>query len=485
MTERRRERFGDSPAARRQSGGGAGRIRTMDECASAAQVAAVLQDLAESGMAAEAMVRLRRLRAPDQAEAIALMSPHSRVSALRLMPRHDVAAVIEELDTELAVEICQALDAAALSDILDATSPDIAADVLRGVPQEVAASAIPQMRDAYEVIPLLEYEDDDAGGLMTPEVIALREAMTARQAMDFARRWADETEPHPEDTHYLFVVDEDDVLRGGLSMAQLALAAPGQRVSLLMDEDIISVGVETDQEEAARLMEHYDIFSLPVVDADKRLVGALRLDDMVDVLEDEATEDMYRMIGVAEEEKALGPFWRSVRNRLPWLAVNLGTAVLAGLVITLFDATMARMTLLAAFLPVIAGQGGIAGTQTLTLIIRSMTLGEVATGDARRLLVKEIGLGLVHGLALGAAIGALAYAFWGYNEYLALVVGVSMMANLVVAGISGVIVPLGFRAMKIDPALSSAVAVTTLTDVLGFLIYLGLATALIRLIAPV
>ena len=238
---------------------------------------------------------------------------------------------------------------------------------------------------------------------------------------------------------------------------------------------------QADQEQAARLMERYKLHSLPVVNHSNVLVGVLKLENMVDVLEDEATEDMYRMIGVGEEEKALGPFWRSVRSRLPWLIVNLGTALLAGAVVTMFESTLAQLIALAAFLPVIAGQGGIAGTQTLTLIVRSLALGDVAPSNAKRLLVKETGLGLVHGLVLGLLVGVIAYVWMG-NGYLGLVVGVSMLANLIVAGVSGVVVPLGMRALRIDPALSSAVAVTTMTDVLGFLVYLGLASLTISLL---
>ena len=228
-------------------------------------------------------------------------------------------------------------------------------------------------------------------------------------------------------------------------------------------------------------MERYDIRRLPVVDSENKLVGVLILEDMIGVFEDEATEDMYRMIGVHRREEALGPFWRSVRNRLPWLCVNLGTAVLAGLVITMFQSTLGQVVALAAFLPVIAGQGGIAGTQTLTLIVRSLALGEIGSGSTRRLLAKEVGLGLVHGAVLGVMVGVITLA-WKGSEYLALVVGLAMVSNMIVAGISGVLVPLGLRALRIDPALASAVAVTTMTDVIGFLIYLGLATLAIGLI---
>ena len=222
-------------------------------------------------------------------------------------------------------------------------------------------------------------------------------------------------------------------------------------------------------------MERYDLQSVPVTDDAGRLLGSISVGEIMDVVEDEATEDMYRMIGVHEAEKVAGSFWRSVRGRLPWLCVNLGTALAAGLVVTMFESTMAQAVALAAFLPVIAGQGGIAGTQTLTLIVRSIALGELVSGGTWRLLGKEVGLGIVHGVVVGALVAAIAFGWQ--------VVGAAMFANMVVAAVSGVIVPLGLRALRIDPALASAVAVTTLTDVIGFLIYLGLAALMIRWIA--
>ncbi len=456
-------------------------VHSIDEWRDVAHVASALQELVDASLTLEAVVRLNRLHIADQADALARISPDAQSALLATLSPNDVGAIIEELETEHAATLCDAMEIGKLSEVLDETSPDIAADVLKCVSRRIAAQTLALMDSAQDVTPLLEYEDDAAGGLMTPEFIALPQSLTVEQALAFVRLWADEIKPAPEYMHYLFVVDANSVLKGGLSLAQLMLAAHNQSISLLMDKDIISVGVETDQEDTARLMERYDIFNLPVVDDRGRLVGVVWLDDMIRVLDDEATEDMYRMIGVAEEEKALGPFWRSVRNRLPWLVVNLATAVLAGFVITLFQSTLGQIVALAAFLPVIAGQGGIAGTQTLTLIIRSITLGEVSPENTRRLLIKELALGLVHGTALGLIVGFIAF-IWKGSEYLALVVGVAMVANLIVAGISGVLVPFGFRALKIDPALSSAVAVTTFTDVLGFLIYLGLATAAISLI---
>lgn len=454
---------------------------SIQEPADLGRVASVIEGLLERNLIEETITRFSRLRSRDQADVIVRLSPDLQSLLLEQLTPQNVAVIIEELEPEEAVELSQDLEPDQLSQVLDATSPDVAADVLRGVPEDISFRTLERMEEAEEVAPLLEYEDDDAGGIMTPEFVALSDAMTVTQAMQFVRRWAEGVTPAPEVISYLFVVDRANVLKGGLNLSQLVLARPLQHLSLLMDTDIISVSTETDQEQCARLMERYDIRSLPVVDDEGKLVGIVQVEEVIDVFEEEATEDMYRMIGVRETEEALGPFWRSVRNRLPWLCVNLGTAMFAGFIVSLFESTMARAAVLAIFLPVIAGQGGIAGTQTLTLIVRSIALGHVSSGNTRQLLFKEIGLGLVHGAALGALVGVIAF-IWKGSEYLALVVALAMASNLIVAGVSGVLVPLGFKALRIDPALASAVAVTTMTDVVGFLVYLSLAALAISLI---
>ena len=448
------------------------------------RTASWISELLEKGMASEAVARFFRLRPPDQADVMAQLTRESQAELLSWLAPKILGTIIEELEPHEAVDLSKDIEPEQLSQVLDETSPDVAADVLRGLPEDVAAKTLQNMEEAQDVAPLLGYEDDDAGGLMTPEFIALREGMTVAQAMVFVRNWAQDREL--QDLTHLFVVDERGVLKGGISLAKLVLARPHQLVELLMNTDVISVPPETDQEHCARLMERYDLRNLPVVDDAGTLVGVLKLEDMIDVFEDEATEDMYRMIGVGEEEKALGPFWRSVRGRLPWLCVNLGTAVLAGLVVTLFQSTIERAVVLAAFLPVIASQGGIAGTQSLTVLVRSFALGEISPGNTRRLLAKEVGLGAVHGIVLAVLVGALTL-IWTRgrvegSEYLALVVALAMVSNLVIAGVAGVLVPLGLKAIRVDPALASAVAVTTVTDVMGFLVYLGLATLTIGLI---
>jgi magnesium transporter len=245
----------------------------------------------------------------------------------------------------------------------------------------------------------------------------------------------------------------------------------------IADHQVISVNAETDQEECARLMERYDLSQLPVVGQDGLLTGVILAEDMVDVVEEEATEDMYRMAGVAGE-RVMGPLGNSLRRRLPWLYINLATALLAALVISIFESTIARVVVLAAFLPVVAGQGGIGGTQTVTLIVRSMALGEVPRQIGLRVLLRELALGLINGATLGVVVGVVAY-LWKGIPMLGLVLGLAMLGNMFVAGLAGAGVPLLLRRLHMDPAVSSAVFVTTFTDVIGFLLFLGLAAAFI------
>ena len=441
-----------------------------------AQLSGGINMLMEEGLYDEPAIRFSRLLPRDQADILSILSVEHLAALIDRISLEALAEATEGLD---ASDVSQALPNGMLADLLDVISPHVAADVLRALPQDVADSALESMEAAAEVAPLMAYEDDGTVGLMTPEFIAIHETVTVSQAMSFIRTWAEEY--GAANISQVFLVDNDGVVTGTASLSQLVLARPFHDVSLIMNRDVISVATGTNQEEVARIMERHDIHRLPVVDDANRIVDMVVIDDIIDVFEHEATEDMFRMIGVDQGERALDPFWRSVRGRLPWLCVNLATAIAAGLVITLYQSTMIQAVALAAFLPVIAGQGGIAGTQTLTLIVRSIALGELATGNAKRLLLKEAGLGLIHGIVVGLLVAGIAFA-WKGNPWLALVVGLAMTANMMVAGVSGVLVPLGLRALKIDPGLASAVAVTTATDVIGFLIYLGLATLMITLI---
>ena len=324
--------------------------------------------------------------------------------------------------------------------------------------------------------PLLRYHDETAGGLMTTDFPYVRQDISAVNALDILRIQG----LIAEHIGSLFVVDNRDRLMGSLSVTRLALARPSTLISDIMDKDVISVPVNADQEECARLMDRYNLNYLPVIDQNRMLVGLILVEDLVDVLRKEATEDMYRISGLGQD-RLFDPMKSSVSRRLPWLYINLGTTILAALVISMFESTIEKLVILAAFLPVIAGQGGIGGTQTLTLVVRGLALGEIFGKRGRQLLIREVVLGAIHGVLLGVGIGLIAFA-WKGSPMLGLILGVAMLGNMIVAGLTGAGIPLLLRRLGLDPAVSSAVFVTTITDIVGFLLFLGMAAALIGLL---
>ncbi len=248
-----------------------------------------------------------------------------------------------------------------------------------------------------------------------------------------------------------------------------------------MDREVTSVTTSTDEQVAAQLLSRFNVSEMPVVEDDGRLVGMIHAEDAVDVVQESATEDMFRIASIGEE-RITGPLTESVRSRFPWLAVNLVTVFFAALVIGMFESTIAKVVALAAFLPIVAGQGGIGGTQTVTLVVRSLATGELPRQLGLRLLRREITLGLIHGLVLGAIIGGVGWA-WQGNPILGLVLALAMTGNMVVASVAGAGVPLMLRRLRMDPAVSAAVFVTTFTDVIGFALFLGLAAAFIEFLA--
>ena len=410
-----------------------------------------------------------RIHPVDQSDIIVELPREHRQKLLEALPAESTAAILENLEDQELLEVCRAIRTPGLAAVLDHISPDVAADILNDLPTETSQEILSRMRDPKEIVPLLQHRHDSAGGLMTPDYPVAPVATTAGNALDRLRLLGRAA----EDISAVLVVDQENKLVGTLSITRLALARPSQVVGELTDHDFITVHPETDQEESARLMERYDLNQLPVVNEDGRLMGVILAEDMVDVVEREATEDMYRMAGIPGE-RVFGPLIDSLRHRLPWLYINLATAFLAALVISLFESTIATLVALAAFLPVVAGQGGIGGTQTVTLVVRSMALGEVPVRVGFRLLVRELALGLVNGFLLGLVVGVVAFA-WKENAILGLVLGLALLGNMVVGALAGAGVPLLLRRLKMDPAVSSAVFVTTFTDVLGFLMFLGLA----------
>ena len=432
-----------------------------------------LQRLLESGQRPEALERFGGLHPVDQGEVLDGLPRDIQQSLIADLDYSVLADILEYLEPEESAELVGGREPADLAQVLDLTDADVAVDLLQHISEDKQQETLEAMIDSAEVSELLQYQDDTAGGLMTPDYPVVLETTTTPNALDQLRLLG----PDAEDINSVLVVDTEHRLVGSLSVTRLALARANMVVGDIMDREINSVVAATDQEECARVMQRYNLSLLPVVDGEGRLAGVVLAEDLMDVVAEEATEDMFRIASVGGERIA-GPLTNSLRRRLPWLYINLATAFLAAVMVSLFEDTIAKMVALAVFLPVVASQGGIGGTQTVTLVVRSMALGEVPRRLGLRLLARELALGLIHGVALGIVVGFVAY-LWKGNFTLGLVLGLAMLGNMLVAGMFGAGVPLLLRHLKMDPAVSSAVFVTTFTDVIGFVLFLGLAAAFI------
>lgn len=349
---------------------------------------------------------------------------------------------------------------------------DDAAALIDELPQAVSDAVLVQMRprESGEVENLLEYAEETAGRIMNPTVFALSEELTAGGAIQ-ALQGSREVEM----VFYLYVVDERRHLVGVVSLRRLLLVVPETPLGRIMTTDLISARVDTDQEEVAQSVANYNLLAVPVVDGENKLVGIITVDDVIDIIKDEATEDIYRLAGVSGDEHVFSTARESMRKRLPWLGVNLVTATMAAFVVRAFQNTIDQVVMLAVLMTMVASMGGNAATQTLTIIVRGIALGELTWGNSRRALFKEALVGFGHGLVLGSVGAGVAWLMSG-NIFLGLILALAMVINLLVAAIAATLIPIALRAMKIDPALASAVFITTLTDVFGFFAFLGLAT---------
>jgi len=419
----------------------------------------------------QAVALVEALRPPDQADIFGELPPTEQDQLLPRLDLEDSADILEELEEEEAAEIAVRLGMEELARILDEMEPDEAADLLGDIASERAAEVLAAMEEPEEVRPLLIHADESAGGLMTSARVTLHREMTAGEAIAHLRVIAPETET----VYYLFVVDEDIRLVGVVSLRQIVVAPPSARIEEIMAPDVIHVQADADQEEAARLMARYDLLALPVVDDERRLLGLITHDDLVEVLEEEATEDIYRLGGVLEEHPPDVPIPAALRTRLPWLVLNLGTALASAAILNFFESTIARVAVLAAFFPFVAGVSGSAGTQTLTVTVRGLALGEISPRDGLRVLGREVLIGLANGIAVGGLVALIAL-LWKGTPTLGVVVGLATLLNMIGAGIAGALVPVMMQVLRLDPALASPILVTTITDTSGYFIYLGLAT---------
>lgn len=412
----------------------------------------------------------------------------------------DLGDVLEAIDADERLKLIQLLgdrfDFSALTEVDDGIRSEIldelpSADVARGVAELDSDDAVYILEDidvpereeilaqlpAFERLSLkrsLDFPEDSAGRLMQTDFIAIPPFWTVGQTIDYMR----EEKDLPDDFYQIYVVDPAYNLLGIIPLDKFLRAKRTVKIGDLMQTDVIRVDASEDQEEAARDFERYDLVEVAVVDENKRLVGVLTIDDIVDVIHEEATEDMQRLAGVGDEEIS-DNVWSTVRSRTTWLVVNLVTAVLASLVIGLFDATIEQMVALAVLMPIVASMGGNAGTQTMTVTVRALAMRELDNHKIRQLVRREILVGAVNGCVFAVLIGAVT-ALRFFSPTLGLIIGLAMVVNMVAAGSAGILIPLTLNRFKIDPAIASSVFVTTVTDVVGFFGFLGLAALWFR-----
>jgi magnesium transporter len=383
---------------------------------------------------------------------------------------------LKELSPDLLRDILALIEDEKVARVIARANPDDAVSFIDSLPEErrekILAQVDPERRAS--VRQLISYPEGTVGRIMTTEFLALLPNVTAQGAIDRIRERGE-----LETFFYLYVVDEAAKLAGVVPIRNLVIAPPYRTLGEIMIADPIHADVSMDQEEAARLVSKYDLLAMPIVDLYGHLVGIITVDDVIDVIADETTEDMYRMAGVGIKERAFSPLGESAARRVPWLGFNMLWAFAAASVISVFEKTIGEVPALAVFMPIIAGQAGNAGIQTATVVVRSMALGEVGSGNLSQLLRKEWGLGLIKGTIFGTVLGMVAW-LWKGNAMLGMVAGLAMFLNMLVAATGGVLVPTALRKAGFDPATVAGVFDTMLTDLMGFFIFLGLATLFIH-----
>ncbi|MCB1125586.1 MAG: magnesium transporter [Verrucomicrobiae bacterium] len=424
----------------------------------------------ETNILPEELIRLHPADIADRLERLPL---EEAGALLRALPADLAGRALSEMAPETAGDLMEGFDSSLLASLFENVSAHVVADLaalVEGAKLRSLLDALPgELRE--HVTGLLAYASDTAGGIMSGSFIAIRADRTIEEAQQRIRQRGRDSQP---DVSYLYVTDGARRLVGVLPLRDLVFARRDQRVGDVMSRTVRALRVDADREEIAREFEHYHFLALPVLDLQSRLVGIVKASDALHVAQAEATEDMQLMVGLSGEERVFTPWRRSLGQRLPWLYVNLATAFAAAAVVGLFEGAIQRWTALALFLPVIAGQGGNAGMQTLTIVVRDMALGEMTMKDGRRVLLKELLLALINGLAIGLTVGMIGW-FWKGSVELGLVAGAAMVLNTLAAAFSGVAIPLTLKAVRLDPALASSILLTTVTDVAGFFFFLGLA----------
>lgn len=403
--------------------------------------------------------------------------PHGRKKMFSLLMPEKASKVLRGLSPYIRQYVLSDARGDRILAIINFLESDEIADLIKILPQNSRAAVVVELKkhDPKKVLKLLHLRADTAGGLMKTEIIAGKQNFTVSEFIQNLRATFPRTVPK---TNYVYILDDHGKLIGAITFNKLHIVSPQTKLKDIMHPTKRPVKIDQDQEEVARSFTTQDALELPVVDQNGALVGRITADDIIDVLRTEFSEDIARLVGAFGDERSFDPPFAKIKNRFPWLLINLATAILAAYVVSRFTDVIHQFVILAAYMPIIAGMGGNAATQTLGVTIRALALGEISTLNTWKIIFKEILAGTLNGLGTGIIMGFLAY-LWNENLTLSLVIAASMTINLFVAAFGGVVIPMVMRALKIDPALASTVFVTTLTDVFGFLSFLGLSSVLL------
>ena len=408
----------------------------------------------------------------DLADLIEFLHEDERAEVLKCLPDELASETLAEMEEIAHPEDLLVADPERVAELVRELSDDDAADIIGELPAEKQHEVLGRLSrtEAGELRELLSYDEESAGGVMTTEVVAVLESATVVEAVEEIKKQVADG----EDFYSVFVVDDEGALTGTVSLQNLIVQPPDKPICEITEPSMAVVPVNMDQEEVAGLMSRYNLVAVPVVDSVGRLIGRVTFDDIMDIIEAETTEDILRFAGGDPEEHPAGSARAAIKLRLPWLFLNLITAFFAASVVYFFQSTLERALLLAVFMPVVAGMGGNAGIQALAVTVRRLAL-SAERGGAWKLVLKEMGVGLANGAAVGVVAGAIGYVVGG-DMIMGVIVTAAMWFNLIIAGFAGAFVPVFLESRGVDPAVASSIFVTTLTDVCGFFLLLGLAT---------
>lgn len=434
-----------------------------------------LRQLAEDGKVVRFLARSRHLHPSDLSDVLAALEEDVRMRLVEALPPDIVSEALAEMEEEEhPEEVLAALEPEQAADIVEELDVDDAADLISELPSDKAARILASVAGRADIERLLRYDEESAGGRMNPQVVAVGETTSAAQAIEEIRKQAEQV----DDFYQVYCVNEDNRLVGILPLQRLVVAKPDTPVREIMEPPPATVTPDVDQEDVAQLIARYNIPSLPVVSLSGKLLGRITFDDVMDVVEAEATEDILKFGGAPPDERLAGTWHQAVRARLPWLYLNMFTASMAAIVVYAFQGTLERLLLLTAIMPITAAMGGNAGSQALAVTVRRIAVGQIPAGKGMQVVVKELLVGVVDGVAVGVMAGLVATPF-GFGWQFAVVVTLAMWGTLTIATTAGALIPLVLQKLGFDPAVASSVFVSALTDVVGFFLLLGLATMLL------